>query len=236
MKNKYYAGFQLAALHTFRPLLLICAALAILQVGAFCFVLYGSAQPLAFTTILNKSFAPVFWRLAFVGMGIMIMMDVPGKSNSGYLVRRLGLSDSIMGLLWSANGLCCLLVVWGWQVILMVVCNLLFQLGTSPDYWSHQTFFIDCYRSGFLHGILPMGDLLGWATMISLFVGLSLALGYGMVQYWRGEQSKLWLFAWIWWGANSRNSSNIMDWTTLVAFVLVSITAFGLMMAEEEKI
>ena len=89
MKDNYFAGFQLAALHTLRPLILICATLAVLQVGAFSFMLYTSAEPLSFVTVLERSHASLLWRLAFIGMGFLIMMDVPGKTNSGYLVRRL---------------------------------------------------------------------------------------------------------------------------------------------------
>lgn len=236
MTKKYFAGFQLAALHTLRPLILICLVLAVLQLGGFCFYFFTGDGATPFVDLFHHYGMHMPFRMAIVAMMIFAMTALFTKNATGYLMRRLALSDSRLGLLWSLNSLLCFLILWCFEIILLLLCNFIFQTNTDPAYWSHQSFFVACYNSDFLHAILPMGDVTIWVRNLIMFLALALTTGSGMVAHWRGEQAKLWLFAMTLWGWSFQSWGEGLDIIFGIVFFVIALSALNLICAREEKL
>lgn len=236
MRHKYFAGFQLAALHTLPALPGICLVQGVSQLGLFYWMLHQGGGTTSFIVLIENSWWDIIFCVALLGMLCASILKGLGKGNSGYLARRLALKDSQLGLLWSGNVFLCLVIVWGWEVVLLLCAHLLFQLGIPADYWSHQSFFIDCYRSDFLHLVLPMGDVVLWIRNLVILVSLSLTSGYAVVKHWRGEQSKLWGCAVVFCGWTLRSWESGMDVVCGIVFAIIGLCAVVFMFSEEEKL
>ncbi len=236
MRHKYFTGFQLASLHSLPYTLLICLAMGVLEIGLFSWQLLLGAGTFDFIGIWDTIWGHTIFRIAFVGVVFIIMRDSLGKSNSGYLVRRLAISDGQMGLVWSANSFLCFLIVWGWQIVLVALCHILFCMGTPADYWSHQSLFIDCYRNQFLHTIIPMGDITMWVRNLVVMGSMALATGHGMMKHWRQESSKLWLGCTMLWGWCYVANTSGMDIAGGIVFAVIGLFCCVDMWALEEKV
>lgn len=232
MRQKYFAGFQLASLHTLRPTLALCFAVAMLQIGYTYFQLQHGA--LAFVDIAANHMNSIF-RGGLLLIGISATISWRNKSNYSYFLRRLQISSPNMGFLWSANAFCCLLLFWGTQVVTLWGCSAMVQASVSPDLWSHQTFLIDCYRSDFLHAVLPMGDGVVWVRNLLSLLAIALAKGYTMVTAWRGGQPVLSIFTLVAVGLTCASSGTGVDYFMLFIYACICLGAvLGILHAEED--
>lgn len=236
MKRKQFAGLQLAALHTLRPLLAICLVLAALQVGGFCFYFFTGEELTPFVDIFDHYIMGNLFGFAIIAMTIFTMIDGFGKSGTRLFMRRLALTETQYGVLWSINSLACFMIIWCWEIVLILICNLIFQMNTDPAYWSHQSFFISCYNSPFLHTVIPMGDVIAWVSHLIVLAGLALTTGSGMVAHWRGEQAKLWIFAAVMSSQYLCLSSDGMDIVMAMVFFCIGGGAITMIWAVEDKV
>ncbi|WP_409968935.1 hypothetical protein RFF05_02910 [Bengtsoniella intestinalis] len=124
MNRRYFAGFQLASLHTLPATLAICLAVAVLQVGYTYFQLQNGAS--SFYAMTGNWMDSIF-RTGLLLVGAITLTPVRGKSSFGYFLRRLRLPSSHLGFLWATNALCCLVLFWGSQILVLWGCSALTQ-------------------------------------------------------------------------------------------------------------
>ncbi len=233
MKQKYMAAFQLASLHTLPWLLALCVALAALQLGAFWWAL-STYQGATFIVLLEAGLLNHLFRGGLALVCALALVGCHGKSNPGYTLRRLGLPSSHMGLAWSVNVALCFVIVWGVEIVILLGCKALFQAQTNPAFWSQQSFFIDCYRSGFLHAVLPMGDVAVWVRNVFSVVAMSLASGSAFVNTWRGAQPKLALFTTVMLYLSFETLGTAMDYFMIGLYAIVIFGALTWLFNSEE--
>ena len=152
---------------------LLLAALGLLAVelilAGVC-IARGTALTLSgsrLETALQHSF-----RAGIIALQVLLASSLGSNSRYGYTLRRLRISERCV-FLWSCacNALCYAIL---WCVQIMAAVGAAFWNAKSAVYSAGpQGVFVDFYRSGFLHGLLPLADGYVWARN-ALFV---LALG-----------------------------------------------------------
>ena len=118
-------------------------------------------------TALQHSF-----RAGIIALQVLLASSLGSNSRYGYTLQRLRVSERCV-FLWSCvcNTLCFAVL---WCVQIMAAVGAAFWNAKGAVYSAGpQGVFVDFYRSGFLHGLLPLADGYGWARN-ALFV---LALG-----------------------------------------------------------
>lgn len=152
---------------------LLLAALGLLAVElilAWVCIARGTALTLSgsrLETALQHSF-----RAGIIALQVLLASSLGSNSRYGYTLQRLRVSERCV-FLWSCvcNTLCFAVL---WCVQIMAAVGAAFWNAKSAVYSAGpQGVFVDFYRSGFLHGLLPLADGYVWARN-ALFV---LALG-----------------------------------------------------------
>lgn len=78
-------------------------------------------------------------------------------------------------MLWeSGYNALCFLLLWAVQAALALGFCLWYAGTLDSAYVSGQSAFLDFYRSGFLHGLLPLADLTRWLRSFVCFMALGL--------------------------------------------------------------
>lgn len=233
MKRNRFAVFQLASLHTLPKLLVLCVVLAVLQLGAFGWVLTHGATA-SFVEMLDNGHLGLLFRVVLVLVGVLSLSGCRGKSNLSYTLGRLRLPMYQIGLAWSVNTALCLVIVWGVEVVILMGCKSLFQAHIDPSCWSHQSFFIDCYRSDFLHGVLPMGDWVVWVRNVLAVAAVSVSSGSAWVNTWRGVQPKLPLFALVVLFFSFETAGSTLDYFISMVYAIVLVVGLDGLAHREE--
>ena len=155
---------------------LLLAALGLLAVelilAGVC-IARGTALTLSgsrLETALQHSF-----RAGIIALQVLLASSLGSNSRYGYTLRRLRVSERCV-FLWSCvcNTLCFAVL---WCVQIMAAVGAAFWNANSARYSAGpQGVFVDFYRSGFLHGLLPLADGYVWARN-ALFVLALVCMG-----------------------------------------------------------
>lgn len=142
---------------------LLLAALGLLAVelilAGVC-IARGTALTLSgsrLETALQHSF-----RAGIIALQVLLASSLGSNSRYGYTLQRLRVSERCV-FLWSCvcNTLCFAVL---WCVQIMAAVGAAFWNAKSAVYSAGpQGVFVDFYRSGFLHGLLPLADGYVWA-------------------------------------------------------------------------
>lgn len=153
-----------------RLLLAVLGLLAVELILAGVCIARGTALTLSgsrLETALQHSF-----RAGIIALQVLLASSLGSNSRYGYTLQRLRVSERCV-FLWSCvcNTLCFAVL---WCVQIMAAVGAAFWNAKGAVYSAGpQGVFVDFYRSGFLHGLLPLADGYVWARN-ALFV---LALG-----------------------------------------------------------
>ena len=92
----------------------------------------------------------------------------------GYTIRRLQISERGVFLWQSVNNTLCFLVLWSVQVMVSFGLCLLYA-AHNPGVLSPQSILLAFYRSSFLPGVMPLGELTGWMCTVLYIIALGIA-------------------------------------------------------------
>jgi len=171
---------------------LLLAALGLLAVelilAGVC-IARGTALTLSgsrLETALQHSF-----RAGIIALQVLLASSLGSNSRYGYTLQRLRVSERCV-FLWSCvcNTLCFAVL---WCVQIMAAVGAAFWNAKSAVYSAGpQGVFVDFYRSGFLHGLLPLADGYGWARNALFVLALGCVTAYMQLGI-RRKGSRSWL-------------------------------------------
>lgn len=98
-------------------------------------------------------------------------------SQTGYTVRRLRVGESRLTLLWAGYGTLCLVFYWAAHLGTVLALCAAAMPRLTPEAASPLALFLACWRSPYLHSLLPLTDwpLLGRNLLLCAGLGLGTA-------------------------------------------------------------
>ena len=96
-------------------------------------------------------------------------------SQTGYTVRRLRVGESRLTLLWGGYGVLCLVLYWAAHLATVLALCTAAMPRLAPEAASPLALFLACWRSPYLHSLLPLTDWPLLGRNLLLFVGLGLS-------------------------------------------------------------
>lgn len=183
--NKHLSVLALAARQTIGKVLALLAAMTAAETALFAWamsqgltraIMDDATCPAPVEDLFD--FAKISWayRIALALLFTLLLlsgMELRG-GKKGYTLRRLRISEEA-AVLWEGgyNALCFLLLCAVQAALALGFC--LWYAGTLDSaYVSGQSAFLAFYRSGFLHGLLPLADLTRWLRSFVCFMALGL--------------------------------------------------------------
>lgn len=123
-------------------------------------------------------FAKIGWvyRIAMALLFTVLLLggtELKG-SRLRYTLQRLRISEEAAVLWQSGYHILCLLLLWAVQAALALGFCLWYAGTLDPAYVSGQSAFLAFYRSGFLHGLLPLADVSRWVRAFAAAVTLGI--------------------------------------------------------------
>ena len=144
----YLSALSPAARLTVWKTLLISLGAAAVQAALFFLVLFRwseASPPILETLIRNGRLSLVFAAGLLLVCGALVLPGWDRGSKTGYTLALL------------------LLVYWAIQLVALLLLSGYFLSTADPATVSHQSLFLACYRSPYLHGLLPLAD---WAVLL----------------------------------------------------------------------
>ena len=158
----------------------ILGLLALLAVGQTVLMWWGIQQLSAYDYGLEQAIARGHLALAadvfFVAVTLLLCStgcDRQGKL--GYTLQRLAVSERTLYVWQALYNTGCGVIFWSVELLISIgLCQMYMGLA-DPAMVSSQTVFLACYRSPFLHNLLPLTDTMGWVTNLFLLGSLGMA-------------------------------------------------------------
>ena len=197
--NKHLSVLALAARQTVGKVLALLAVMAAVETALFAWAL---SRGLTRVIMDNETcpapvedlfdFGKISWayRIALALLFVLLLLsgtELRG-GKKGYTLRRLRISEEAAVLWGGGYNALCFLLLWAVQAGLALGFCLWYAGSLDPAYVSGQSAFLAFYRSGFLHGLLPLADVSRWARAFAFF--LTLGLTTAMFGYYQRNRSK----------------------------------------------
>ena len=156
-----------AALNRLLPVVL--GLLVVEGIFAGLCIAHGAALTLSGSNL--ESALHYSFRAGILALQLLLASSLGSNSRYGYTLRRLRISERCV-FLWScACNALCYAVLWCVQIIAAV--GAAFWNAKSAVYSAGpQGVFVDFYRSGFLHGLLPLADGYVWTRNLIFVLAL----------------------------------------------------------------
>lgn len=186
--RKTMSVFCLATATSFGRILLVLAALAATQLMTAWTVLENRIGDLALEQILDH---PVYRFSPAVALALVTAALLLGhggsRSRVNYTMARLSLPPRPLFTIHAVYCVGVYLLFWMVQVSLAVATAGLYRSQVSPETVSAQLMLLTCYRSAYLHPLLPLADWPFWVTTPLICLGLGIHTAQGMVRSWAGK-------------------------------------------------
>lgn len=114
-------------------------------------------------------------------------------SQTGYTVRRLRVGESRLTLLWGGYGVLCLVLYWAAHLATVLALCTAAMPRLAPEAASPLALFLACWRSPYLHALLPLDDVWLWGR--NLLLCAALGLGTAAFSHERRHGHRAW--GWI---------------------------------------
>ena len=196
--KKYTSVFMLYARGTLYRILILLLFSILIQGGFFIFQLHSNFAPsisgantsgnfssgeeftIGLETVLDRSHAALIFGITFLILLLMLSLNgCEWNGKQSYTLRRLSIPESHIFLCQAAYHFCCLLIMWGAELLTMLLFCVVWLAKTAtgnPIYG--QTIFLACYRSAFLHSLLPLADISRLCRNLLAALSLSLSTAY----------------------------------------------------------
>lgn len=187
--KKYSSVLALASRATFYKIMLVLFFMAAVEVAVFYVSLPNPDNLGTFEDAIDESHIVWICAAAFAVISIILAVSLSdhGGSCSSYTIKRLSIDEKSFAALCSLYNICCFILLTAIQVLTaLILCYLYIRRNTAEPY--SPVIFLAFYRSGFLHGLLPLGDLFGLIRNIIVFACLGVVCAYPAVRQFRNWQ------------------------------------------------
>ena len=160
--KKYRSVFELIVRSNFYRILLLLAAMVILQTGLFLFAFYRRFGTEAFSleAVLKKSYIELVFFGVFIAMNIFLKTSVgyEGNEKPQYTMMRLSIAGREVYYWHMLSNVLYYLLFFAVEILTIVMLGFLYLKMAPAEYVTGQTLFLACYRYDLLHSLLPLGD------------------------------------------------------------------------------
>lgn len=195
--KKVTSAALLAIKLTWKTVLLIFALTAGVQVFAVWQNLMPGGVPLqaafGFETMLRSAVQPHGRWLTVMLMALLVATGASGKgSKTTYTMNRLGLSENHMTLVFGAVFTGYFLLYWAFQLLLIYA---FFVWYSQFSLVSSNAFMLSCWRSEWLHTLLPLGEWWNYLRNLVICGSFGLCSAFASQQGRRGKVPLTWFAA-----------------------------------------
>lgn len=138
----------------------------------------GDAPPILESLIRNGRLSLVFAVGLLLVCGALVLPGWDRGSKTVYTFRRLSVNEGKFSRLLGVQNALLLLIYWTIQLIALLMLSKYFLATADPATVSHQSLFLACYRSPYLHSLLPLADWLVLLRNLSGCLVLGLAAAF----------------------------------------------------------
>lgn len=160
--KKNRSVFELMVRSNFYRILLLLAAMVILQTGLFLFAFHRRFGTEAFSleSLLKKSYIELVFFGVFIAMIIFLKTAIgyEGNGKPEYTIMRLSITRKEVYYWHAASNMLYYLLFFTVEILTIVMLGLLYLKMAPGEYVTGQTLFLACYRYDLLHSLLPLGD------------------------------------------------------------------------------
>ena len=161
--KKHRSVFELMVRSNFYRILLLLAAMVILQTGLFLFAFYRRFGTEAFSleAVLKKSYIELVFFGVFIAMNIFLKTSVgyEGNEKPQYTMMRLSIAGREVYYWHVLSNVLYYLLFFAVEILTIVMLGFLYLKMAPGEYVTGQTLFLACYRYDLLHSLLPLGDV-----------------------------------------------------------------------------
>lgn len=190
MRRNIMSVFCLAASTSFWRILAVLVALAVTQLMTAWAVLQNHIGDLALEQILDHPVYRFSPAVALTLATAVLLLGHGGTRNRvNYTMFRLSLPPRTLFFIHAVYCAGIYLLFWMFQVTVAVATAALYRSLVFPDNVSVQLELLTCYRSVYLHPLLPLADWPFWVATPLIYLGLGVNTALGMVHSWEGKFS-----------------------------------------------
>ena len=206
--RRYCSVLGLAARSTFwrvlAATLLSCgaeAALFLVTLNGWPFVVYGPDQawkannPMGLEGLIAHSRIALCFGLGLAAVcGALALLGWEGSGcRTGYTLRRLRVGERALSLLWGGYGTLCLLFYWAAHLGTVLALCAAAMPHLSERAASPLALFLACWRSPYLHALLPLEDVWLWGRNLPLCAALGLGTAAFSHERRHGHRARGWI-------------------------------------------
>ena len=177
------------------------AALFLITLHGWPFVVYGPDQawradnPMGLEGLIAHSRIALCFGLGLAAVcGALALLGWEGSGcRTGYTLRRLRVGERALSLLWGGYGTLCLLFYWAAHLGTVLALCAAAMPHLSERAASPLALFLTCWRSPYLHALLPLEDVWLWGRNLLLCA----ALGLGTAAFSRQRRHGHRAWGWI---------------------------------------
>ena len=243
--NKHLSVLGLWARQTMGKVLALLAVMAAAETALFAWAL---SQGLTRDIMDNQTcpapvedlfdFAGISWAYRIAVILLFVLLILSGTElkggRLGYTLRRLRISEEAAVLWQSGYHVACFAMLWAVQAALALGFCLWYAGTLDPAYVSGQSALLAFYRSGFLHGLLPLANLSRWGyiMMSGTALGITSAMfGYHQRHGRKGIAGFIALALTLWTYAVSAGEWGVIGSTSAMLVIMTLWQLFTLWMA-----
>lgn len=173
--RKHRSMFMFFSRSSVYPVLGLLSILCVVQVILFRLAMNSGLYPTLEDTIVGSKLHLVYFVAFWVLLGMMIGVTSSASGGMEYTLERLRISRwGIIG--WSSVSNTLWFLVF-WLVEALLVLGLSSYYLKVMEVGSQQALFLACYRSEFLHSLVPLREWTRWGRNMALTVGLGVSTG-----------------------------------------------------------
>lgn len=162
-----------------------------LQIIFFCYKINNSPID-GYESLFDTSYSAIFYMFVlFIAVAFLNITTMSSKTL--YTVMRLRISEKELFVCQSIYNLLGYLMVWFMQSLTIVIGFYIYKQSLADaeivkhSFINHQTFFLACYRSNFIHFMFPLDDILALGKNLVLYLSLAISSS-GMVFFARRKK------------------------------------------------
>lgn len=121
----------------------------------------------------------------------MAALLIPRFARGGMTLGRLQVGPRALYLTHALYNALTLVILWGFQVMLLLGFAHLYGQTADPSLFGPQTTMLAFYRVDLLHGLLPLADWVPWVRNIAYILALGFAAAYPATDRGQGLKSLL---------------------------------------------
>lgn len=195
--KKYLSVLMLIARNSLYKVLTVCGVNCLVQCTAYLILVKKYLERTADVYVsggLEHSFViaktPIICAVGFIVVCVFLAKTgCEFSAKSGYTLNRLSVSEKSIFVIRSVYNLMILISYWAFNLGIAFILMKLYGTMSPIAKLTNQSVFIAFYRSGYLHGLLPLADKLRWCADVISYIALAMLLSRFPYKQRRGKVS-----------------------------------------------